>query len=493
MEELIQLIDVLKKSGNKENLFKKGRKESKEFKLISLIYNGLCKSDEDASKELYDARPSDFKYKMLKHRVKSKLYDLLLFYEYEDNESNLVYSNELLCQRTLLKANVLFRSHKFLLASGLAYKVLAISDEFSFTNQKLQAYELILASLAFTGKQNAYETLLGSYNELMLKKIDERAAQSIYQSVRVSIFKSVKKRKNIVASLNSKVEEVKRLWESAGTYETFNSFYKLSMLYYELIGDFERILQLTIDSERLIATGVVNKHRFDSLYNKFILIYAHLRLKKYTSGLEYAKDFIKLFDEKSINWFSFQENFYLLAVHSRHYDLAEIIIHQVFDNSYMEKLSVSAQERWRIYRAYQVMMNWDQAISPQTINPFLLHLPEYSKDKQGFNVAILILQFIYYLEKKEKEALLYRIESLKKYILTHLKDTFSLRSKTFLSLLILSVTEDFDAKVCRQKGEKLYQKLIETPTPGDAYAEIEIVPYEHLWEHILNTLEVHYK
>ncbi|PTX14247.1 hypothetical protein C8N40_11294 [Pontibacter mucosus] len=493
MEELVQLVDVLKTGYNKESLFKKGRKESKEYRFIHLIANGVHASDAALAQELYNTSPDDFRYKMLKHRVKSKLYDLLLLYEYEDTETNLVYRKEQFCQQVLLKANVLFRNHKFILAAELANKVIAVSDEYSFTNQKVLAYEIILAALSFTGKQKAYDRHLELYNDFLYKKLAEREAQSIYQSVRVSVFKSVKSRKNIVASLNAKVEAVKKLWERAGTYEAFNSYYKLSMLYFELIGDFDRILQLTFESERLIAEGAVNQHRFDSLYNKFILVYAHLRLKKYTAGLRYAKEFVKFFDEKSINWFSFQENFFLLATHSKNYDLAEVTLHQVFSNSLMDKLSVAAKERWRIYQAYYVMLNQSNAASSNLINPFLLSLPEYSKDKQGFNVAILILQFVYYLQKRDTEALLYRIESLKKYILTHLKDTFSLRSKIFLKLLILIVTEDYDVESCRKKGHKLYQKLIETPIPGDAYAEIEIVPYEHLWEHILDTLQTHYK
>ncbi len=452
----------------------------------------MCKSDKIAARELYNSSPNDFRYKMLKHRVKSKLYDLLLLYEYEDNEDNLVYRKEQHCQQILLKANILFRNQKFLLAAGLANKVVVISGQFSFTNQQILAYEIILASLAFTGKQSSYENQLAVYNDLLQKKFSERKAQSIYQSVRASIFKNIKSRKNTVESLKPKVYEVKKLWEMAGTYESFNSYYKLSMLYYELIGDFDKILQLTFYSENLLMNGSVNHYRFDSLYNKFILVYAHLRLKKYNSGLNYAKDFIRYFDEKSINWFSFQENFFLLAVHSKNYELAEVILFQVFNNSYIDKLSVSTKERWKIYQAYYLMLTQSYVNSSNLLNPFLLSLPEYSKDKQGFNVAILILQFIYYLQRKESEALLYRIESLKKYILAHLKENFSLRSKLFLKLLILIVTEDYDAESSRKKGKKLFQKLADTPIPGDAFAEIEIVPYEHLWEHILDTLQTHY-
>ena len=70
-----------------------------------------------------------------------------------------------------------------------------------------------------------------------------------------------------------------------------------------------------------------------------------------------------------------------------------------------------------------------------------------------------------------------------------MKDAFSLRSKLFLKLLILAVTEDFDAESIKKKGKRHIEKLTDTPTPGDAFAEIEIVPYEHLWELILSMLQ----
>ncbi len=455
-----------------------------------MVTSGAIKDDTEAAQQLYNDLPNNYKYKMLKHRVKAKLYDMLLLYEF-DNDENLIYQQEQYCQQLLIKANVLFRNQRFQLAVSIANKALSVAIMFSFTNQTLLAYELILSCYAFTGKHTLYQKQVSEYNKMLDNKITERKAQNIYQLMRVSAHKSVKNRRLLVAELDLKVQEVKELWRCSGTYEAFNSFYKLSILYYEMIGDFEKILQLTIFSEKLLAKGLVNKYRFDSLYNKYILVYALLRLKRYATGLEYATEYMKLFDERSANWFAFQENFYLLAIHEKNYELAEVVIHRVLHNNSINNVSVSAKERWKIYEAYLFVIN-RKIYSGKAINPFLMSLPEYSKDKQGFNVAILILQFIYYLQKKETEALLYRIESLKKYINTHLKDSFSLRSKLFLKLLILSVTEDFNAAACRKKGLKLYQKLIETPTPGDAYAEIEIVPYEHLWEHILSVLDDNY-
>ena len=53
---------------------------------------------------------------------------------------------------------------------------------------------------------------------------------------------------------------------------------------------------------------------------------------------------------------------------------------------------------------------------------------------------------------------------------------------------MLVVKEDLDPDRCRRKGQVLADKLAATQAPGDAFAEIEIIPYEHLWQQILHLL-----
>ena len=67
-------------------------------------------------------------------------------------------------------------------------------------------------------------------------------------------------------------------------------------------------------------------------------------------------------------------------------------------------------------------------------------------------------------------------------------DCLTLGGKTLAVDAVLSIGEHGKYED-NEKGQKLYQKLIDSPPPGDAYAEIEIVPYEHLWEHILTILD----
>jgi hypothetical protein len=143
-----------------------------------------------------------------------------------------------------------------------------------------------------------------------------------------------------------------------------------------------------------------------------------------------------------------------------------------------------------LYSSYLYFVNPSkELLKKSAYKKLLASIPEYSKDKQGFNVAILVLQFLYYLRAEDTDMLSYLIEGLKKYAGRHLQENFSKRSVYFFKLLMMVVKADLDYVESQKKGRVLYEKLQATPVPGDAYAEIEIIPYEQLWAIVLKTLE----
>ena len=491
MEELHKIVKLVTNSSSLSLVLpvSNGRL-SKEDILYEGIKNGEYSSDEDAAKRLYNSGPNDVRYKMLKHRLKKKLLNNLLFFDYSRVGTKNYLVKEQACLLMLQQAYTLKLNYEFDLVLSLVAKIIAIAEEYDYTNHKASALELAAACYSEKGNLKQFNTVLPELETALHKRNLESKATNLFQSVSVNLKKSVTARRRLLPKLPAYIESLEALWSEAKTFATFEAYYKTSISYYELTGSFDKIIEMTVNAGKWVEKGTVNALRFESNYNKFVLVYAHLRNKDYLNGLQYAEKYALDFKEGFMNWFAYMENYFLLALHSNQLSLSELLLHKVLSNSSFSKISNTAKERWSLYQMYYRVLSLNSE-KPDNIyiNPYSLSLPEYSKDKLGFNVAILILQFIYFLQKGDAEALLYRIESLKKYILTHLKDAFSLRSKTFLKLLILTVTEDFDAHDCRIKGQKLYQKLIETPTPGDAYAEIEIVPYEHLWEHILSILD----
>lgn len=491
MDELMKLIKVVTRS---LNLSRALPLETEAASKEVIFFNNLKKekytSDAEAALDLYESTPNDKRYKMLKHRMKRKFYNNLYFLDYRKLGLQVYYQKEHECFSLLHQAYILRRQEEFDLVIGLANRILDIAIEFDFTDMAVSALELKAYCYSEQGKLKDFTKASEALAEAVQARNYEREALLLFQEVNVNQKNSIKTRKNFLPQLPRIIARLEELWKLSRTFSAFDSFYKVSIHYYELEGNFEKITEMTVQSVKWLEDKTINANRFDSLYNKFILVYAHLRNRDSRNGLVYAKAYVNDFSETSFNWFAYMENYFLLALHSKEYSLAEHLLHQVLQNNTYPRVGKAAKERWLLYQLYNKLVTPGQsADASASQNPFLVSLPEYSKDKQGFNVAILILQFIHFLKNGDAEALVYRIESLNKYILTHLKDAFSLRSKLFLKLLMLTVTEDFNSFACRKKGQKYYDKLAATPTPGDAYAEIEIIPYEHLWELILGILE----
>ncbi|MFD2512524.1 hypothetical protein ACFSRY_01485 [Pontibacter locisalis] len=464
--------------------------KGKEGNFVSKLLNRSYETDEQAALDLYGTNPNDVRYKMLKHRVKKKFYNNLFLLNYQKLKVKPYVKHEQECYMLLHNANLFLKQYDYKLAELNVKKVIAAAKEYDLINQEIAALEIILFCNSELGSLKDFQKHKQRLDELLRKKAFDREAVSLFQLIKIQLNKSVKSRREYLPQLKNDVKQLERLWRLSRTFDSFNSYYKAYIWYYELIGDFSKIVELTVLSENLVEKGEVLSSRFDANYNKYILVYSHLRALKYDKGLFYAERYLIDFNQNSINWFAYLENYFLLALHSQKYDLAKVLLDKVFNNNYYQRITPVAKERWQLYQAYLSIISGDKQFTKAS-NPYLISLPEQSKDKQGSNVAILILQFYFFLQKKDLEALIYRIESLKKYIHTHLKDAFSLRSKLFLKLLVLTVTEDFNPELCRKKGQKHYDKLLSTPPPGDAYSEIEIVPYEHLWMSILEILETH--
>ncbi|NJN28465.1 MAG: hypothetical protein HC819_22080 [Cyclobacteriaceae bacterium] len=78
---------------------------------------------------------------------------------------------------------------------------------------------------------------------------------------------------------------------------------------------------------------------------------------------------------------------------------------------------------------------------------------------------------------------------MKTYMSNHFKENFSYRTRTMYKLLNIVVENELNLKSIQFKSRYLVKKLQENQVVGNAYTEFEIVPYEHLWELIINMLK----
>ena len=427
---------------------------------------------------------------MLKSRLRKKLLNHLFFLDFSDSRLKVSLRYQQECLTLLYQGRTLMNEGELKISGKLLQNALKLATEAEFTSIAISCLELLLINYSLTVKSNIYYKTKKTLDQYRKLAAFEHEAEDLYYTAKLEQNKSVLAKREFLPKLQKSLDRLKELWEATKSANIFEYFYILDITKQELYGNFNEILKITTTSEKLLQKGKINKKRFDVRYNIFITVYAYLRVKDYQSGLAFAEANLNAFNRSTNNWFAFMENYMLLAMHAGKYDLAVKIFEDVSGNSFFKKIRENAQERWTLYSSYLYFVNPTKNLLRQSSYKQLISsIPEYSKDKQGFNVAIMVLQFLYHVRAKDTDVLGYLIESLKKYAGRHLRDNFSKRSLYFFKLLVVVVNANLDYQEALKKGKPYYDRLQDTPEPGDAFAEIEIIPYEQLWAILLNLLQ----
>ncbi len=467
---------------------------NKEQELLNGIISGNFMTDGEAAHELYGTNADDQRYRMLKSRLRQRLLNLLYFVDYRDSKTRISTQYEQESTNYIHKAKILLREGLDDIAEKMVNKALAIAKETELTDVTLEGLGILRKLHSFRCQPaNFYKNLeeLGHYRKL--NEIENKA-YNLYYEQRMLVKKSVNSRKKNLDDAIKVVDELERLWKETNSFNIFDFYYILNVICHESIGNYQIILELTQETEKLVKDEKINPLRFDERFNVFMKTYALLRTKQFDEGLKYAKNALTYFERSDSNWFAHMENYFLLAVRNREYDLGADIIDQVFRNPNMDKLMVKPVQRWKLLRAYMYHIHPEKHLNDiVNFDQFYVSLNVLNQDKNGFNVALMILEFLHYLIRDEKDKLLDKVERLQKYIYRHLNEgEITYRDKLFFKLLLVMIDSGFEPDLAKKRGQKLYEKLKTADEPGDAYADLEIVPYEDLWQHVIEMASKEY-
>lgn len=490
MEELKKLVRIVTIfSPKKISLLDPGKLDprNKEDKLFINIQSNKYENDDQATHDLYKDENKSYRYRMLKSRLREKLLKQLFFIE---DESRLPKKEEKKCLDLIYRGRVLLIMAEYSISKKLYLKALKIAEKYEFTDLILECLNNLNYIYAQLPDNNQFYRSLEDINHFQQIKSFEDEAYRIYFGNKIELQKSVLSQKRALQKLPQAISQLKELWKKSKSYNAFYYYYMLNGWFLELTGKFDERIKDVENSTRLLKAGKINVYRFDALLNKFVMIYALFRGKKHKKGLELAPIYLKDFNPYSRNWFAFMENYFLLAMHAMKYNLAADIIIEVDQNQFFKRLKIRAKESWALYKAYLYFINPDKNVLANfNYQEFVTSVPEHSKDKLGENIALHILQFLYHLKNKDYDQLYYKEGALRKYLSTYLKDPDSQRSKFFFRLLIIVIRADFNPDKSIKKAQVWLLKLKSSHEPGDAYARIEVIPYEKVWELIIGLLK----
>ncbi len=496
MEDLKRLVSIITKRKQRQypllELKSINESSSKENIFFRYIKKGIVNTDDDASKLIYGTASDDDRFRMLKSRLKQKLLNHLFFLDFTENNLKVSNQYEQEVIQHLHQARMLMFTGEFKIARSLVLKALITSERCEFTKYTVSCLEELVRIYSDNCQPHMFNDVIKSLKKARTLYAAEEAAAEHYYFIKMMIVKSVNSRKKNLDSAAKSIKYLEKIWTETKTYNVFQYLLNLMLLHKELVGDFNGIIPVLQE----VQTGKfrkvsLNKNRLDESQIVKSMAFAYFRAKQFEQGLDYIRDNKDIFDPSSGEWFNYYEVYFLTAVYNRNYPVAFEIIDNVFESKFFDKQAEEQKDKWKLYNAYIHLMHDGSNYLKNNYANILKDIPEYDKEKEGFNFAILILQFMYYVDQREIEKLTQIRDEMKMYMANHFKENFSYRSRTIYKLLNIVVENDLDFKNVQLKSRYLIKKLAENQIVGNAYVELEIVPYEHLWEMIFNKLKYH--
>jgi hypothetical protein len=466
---------------------------SKEEQLVAALREGGADNSTalKLTKKLYGdtSAASKTAFRRLSSRVQDKLLNHLYFLEHSDPRFLVSRRYEVECRDLFMKGMLLISEGEYILSESLLRRAARLAEQGEFTDLLIEALRGLLFIHTFQNDDKKYKQGLEQIEKYQQRAKLEFEAEKLLGELRLSLAKGTQGTVAIAKRLPEMLRTATKLHGQAKSYNTYVVLYRMQLVDAEIDGRYSDLVQLTMMTRQQLRAGKINERRFDQRFNLFMALYAAIRSQQYKKGLELASRYSSDFHPSSNNWVYFYEHYVLLAIHAKEYGLAQQLMTEVKANPTFARQRTTSHERWQIIEAYTGFTQ--PAETRQRKNMLAsyagLVVSEQRRDKQGHNVAILIFQILYFLRARNEEQVLTRLERLRKYQQRHLRKEETLRSQYFLRLLRLLPEQGFSAAAARKRGAKLLAKLSETPLPP--FAELEVIPYEQLWEITLGLLE----
>ncbi len=250
------------------------------------------------------------------------------------------------------------------------------------------------------------------------------------------------------------------------------------------------------------SLDLYHEYGFDFKLKKFIayknILYSNIKLKEYKEAHIYLQKILNFIDKIGHNYFRFKGLEFSLYAVTKDYNKMYILTHEVLNIKKIKEFSTISME-WNLRKAFVNILVESGKIPSKTINEkpqkrfrlnrFINTMDNYTKDKRGMNIAIHVVQLMYFLIRKEYSKMEDRYVALNLYSYRYLRNDKTLRSNCFIKMLLKMPEAKYNPIRTKRYVKKYEQKLTENPFEITMKAvSVELIPYEHLWEIIMEIL-----
>lgn len=501
MKNLIEVSKILsKKKLRKIEIFDSAtldNKASKFTEFFDALMSEKLKNDRDAATILYQCSPTDDRYRQLKSRFRKRLMNTLFFIDQAQADVSGYDRAYFSCHRDWTLVKILISNEANTTAEELARQVLTVALKFKFSDIILNCSRILRNIAANTGDTALFDVYNGYIKEYSDIFSAEMRSEELYQRVLMTYSMPAETLEQVHEELQGYCDALVSLSEMYDSPVVFYNMFLVWTYQYELMRDYENMLLICARAEQYIDRNpnYLQEEKLATFQLKKMT--AHLHLQDFKNGKITAERSLQIFEEGNNTWFNFMEYYLLTAIHTENFIHGAAVFLRAKSHSKFKKLETETKEKWRVYEVYlnyfiEKQPGQFDALKEQMAKTFRLHrfltddlmLP---KDLKMLGIHLLIGQILFNLDKgsfPEAAEGMSRLRSIGKT----LNDSENYRMLQFIKLTQQILKANF--KLSELSGtERPYENLVSHPFfYRGKLNELEIVPFDKLWNHFLAKL-----
>lgn len=501
MDSLKELVYVINKNKLRaiELMSLPMNSQSKLGELYDLIAEGNMESTDELADHFYPNDTSGASFRKLKANLKNRLINTLFFIDIKQPSFNDYQKAYYECYKDWAATKILMGRNAHTAAVELSQRTLKYAEMYEFTALKLDIYKTLRMHYASKGgsqkKFNKYNTL---YKKCFRTFEVESQAEELYSELILHYVNDKSSKEIIYDRAEEAYEQLKPALAEHDSYNLHLYASLIRLMIYTSVNDYEGAIVACDDAIHFFENKPFNAHvPLQIFYYQELVCFTQLR--QFERGSKVAEKCLELIEEGSYNWFKYQELYMILSLHTEQYQRAYEVFLNTVEHSRFQFLPDSVTEMWKIFEAYiHYLIEVEKIVTPEGDNRFnkfrlgrfLNETPIFSKDKRGMNVAILVIQILFQILKRKYNDAIDRIEAVEKYSSRYLHQEDTFRSNCFIKILLTIPMSSFHKAAVLRKAEPYLKKLESSPFEvSNQSIEVEIIPFEKLWQFALESLE----
>ena len=488
LKELVAIIDQ-NKVKNIEIIGNPAPKKT----LTKILYQKVAKekslTDRKAAKSLYNSNENDKKYRSLKNRLVDRLINTLFFIDVKKARYNDLSTAQTNCWKNIVAAKLLYDQAAYKSMVFILEKTLRIGMKLALTEITMETSKMLME---YYGVERRDANKFYYYNELFNRELKRYCAAAMATNFlgQVQVEKETKEEKNRQAV--DFLKQLAAIPSDLKNFKFYGAFAAIQIYRYDDLNSPEELIRL------LQSWGISSENR-PRLFLKLIVKQYRtlLRIAAFEAAMQLENQIEAVIPIGSFTWFWYNyEKIKSLLTQDKTqsaYDLFRLLV----TNIRFQFLSAQDKEYYFILEGYFSFLSKIKQISAPRFQekPFRMgwlinSVPHSIRDKKGRNIQVLVLSWLHLLADKKFGAIVDKMDGTRQYAYRYLKEPENYRSFCFIKHLLVIPFGGFDKdRILQQLSDKVRRAGMSGLESIPQHNSLEIVPYERLWEFVLEALQ----